>query len=116
LFVLATLREATASASERVEELCWPTETRILADLALAALVVPGGTAWTFVGNDGLTRNRVDLEDHRNTKALALTVVAVPDEVDLALLDVARALALLGVPVVGFIDAGLGSTDPFAGL
>lgn len=66
--------------------------------------------------SNGFTSEGVDSEDQRNTEAPAHAILAVPEVVDLALLDVAGAFALLSVPVVAVIDAGLGSANPFAGL
>ncbi len=82
----------------------------------MAAIVVPDGTARAFVGDNGLASGRVDGDDQRDTEALAHALLAVPDVVDGARLDVAGALAINGVPVEGVIGAGLGSADPLAGV
>ena len=58
--------------------------------------------------------NWVFLVDKRDTEALAFAFSGVPDVVLGACLDVAGALAFNGVPVVGVINAGLGSADPVA--
>lgn len=116
VFAIAALGEASASASLGVEELIGGAQTLVLASLALAAVGVPDGTAWAGVGNNSITSEGVDAVDQRNTEALAHALFAVPGVVDLALLDKAGTFASLSVPVVGVIDAGLGSANPFAGL
>lgn len=114
LVIFAALRKASASTSLGVIELINSAFTQVHAWLALAAGKVPNGTARAFVDENGLTCERVGDGEKRNSEALATALCEVPSEVDLAFLDVAGALAILRVPVVGVIEASLGSADPQA--
>ena len=116
VLAFAALGEASALAGLRVEELVVSAETLVLANLALAAFLVPDSTARALVGDNSLTGQGVDLVDGGNAQALAHALLVVPHVVNFASLGVAGALALLGIPVVGVIDASLRGADPVAAL
>ena len=78
--------------------------------------MVPDSTARALVGDNSFTGQGVDLEDGGNAEALAHALAVGPHVVNFASLGVAGALALLGIPVVGVIDASLRGADPVAAL
>ena len=92
--LIATLREASARAGGRVEEGSFFTETVVRAGYASAALFTPDCSARALVEIFNVSLSIVG-ELQRDARALANTLVLVPDVVLRARLDEAGAFALV---------------------
>ena len=102
------MRHALAPASKRIEVLTYLAQAFVKTSTAFAAEWIPDSSAWALVDSE-LVSKRIKLCVRRNTIAVTLTGLMVPHVVRRTRLLVASAFALLGVPVVRIVTAGLRS-------
>ena len=112
---VAALRLALAFASKRIKVLPFLAQAFVKTGTAFAADWIPDSSTRALV-NSVLVSKCIKLGVRRNTIAVTSASLMVPHVVWRASLPVASTFALLGVPVVRVIKAGLRSAFVVAGI